>query len=140
MMLRFIAIRKRPIVLALLNLFVCVSAIYILTYRSNLRQLSEAKREVASLIQIGEQIEIAQAELIGRGFDLVYEDPIDQTGLREYVSQLVVVGETKRGGVSKFLYAVDSPILSNLKNPLGYESPYVVIHASPDGVIYKVEY
>ena len=97
------------------------------------KRIRDERIRVHELIRVGQNIDVAQKVLKANGYKLVYEKPIDQTGLNETLTQLVVIGDTTISTLDGFLYA------AQLSHPIKKESPYLVIDADIEGNIYRIE-
>jgi hypothetical protein len=92
------------------------------------------RASVHDLVAVGHNISDAQRILIAQGYALRYEKPIHPTQAKDYVQQLVIIGETNPTAGDTVFY-----VTSGGKHPLRRESPYVVIEAGNDGIITRVE-
>ncbi len=98
------------------------------------KQIRTERASVHDLVAVGHNISNAQRILIAQGYPLRYEKPIYPTQAKDYVQQLVIIGETNPTASDTFSY-----VTSGGENPLRRESPYVVIEAGNDGIITRVE-
>ncbi len=114
---------------------VCIIGIIITTWRVSAAraELADAKARVRHLVNPGQSLGDAEQKLSDLGYVLLYEQAIYPTLQRDYVQQIVVVGDARRSKLDSICYAV------GILNPLNAGSPYVVIDASPDGTIIRIE-
>ena len=95
--------------------------------------LRAARVRVHALVRVGQDIGEAQKILKNNGYRLVYDKPIRPTKARDYMSQLVIIGDTMPTRDDTFFYVLGRP------NPFREQSPYVAIDADTDGVIMSIE-
>ncbi len=98
------------------------------------RQIRTERARVHDLVAVGHDIADAQRILKEKGYALLYKEPIHPTQAKDYVQQLVIIGETNPTASDTFFY-----VTTGGGNPLRKESPYVMIEAGNDGVITRVE-
>ena len=98
------------------------------------KQLRSERVCVHELIAVGQHISEAQRILTEKGYALRYGEPIHPTKAKDYVQQLVIIGETQPTASDTFFY-----VTTGGRNPLQKESPYVVIEAGNDGIITRVK-
>jgi len=98
------------------------------------KQIRTERASVHDLVAVGHNISDAQRILRAKGYALLYEDPIHPTQAKDYLQQLVVIGETTPTASDTFFY-----VTTGGANPLRKESPYVVIEAGNDGIITRIE-
>ncbi len=96
--------------------------------------LREERDRVYELVTTGQSIDQAQRVLREKGYRLVYDKPIHPTAAKDYVQQLVIIGNTRPGISETVRYTVTGAG----KRREG-TSPYVIIEAGNDGVITRVE-
>ncbi len=90
---------------------------------------------VNELISVGQNLDEAQRILRDAGFRLRFDEPIKPTVNKDYLQQLVIVGETQPNSFESFAYA--SGILWM---PFTHsESPYVIINANFNGTITGID-
>ena len=89
------------------------------------------RARVHELIEVGQNLSAAQRILRDGGFQLTYDEPIAPTIRKDYLHQLVIVGETRPNLFETIGYAADLPWMPFTHS----ESPYVIIEADLDGNI-----
>lgn len=102
----------------------------VIGYAWDNRQLQAERCRVHSLIRVGQSIVDGQEILRQSGYRFHRDTP---TRFLDYQQLLVIIGDPTPSMLDKLCYVV------GLTNPLRTESPYVVIAASLDGVITKVD-
>lgn len=128
---------NRPIKLSLFA-SVFVALISLLIYIPIWQDDAEARRnraEVHELISIGQDLNEAQSKLKAAGFQLTYDEPIDQTGTGQSVTQRVVIGETQPNAFETIGYAAGIRRMPFTR----VESAYVTIRADLDGKITRIK-
>lgn len=111
-----------------------IVVIYILAWLDDL----ETKRNrmlVHELVDVGDDLREAEQKIKASGFKLLYEAPIDSTINREYVQKIVVVGKTNPNLFESFAYAAQLQWMPFIHS----ESPYVIINATLEGKVSKIE-
>ncbi len=98
------------------------------------RQIRTERARVHDLVSVGHTIADAQRILTEKGYTLLYEKPIHPTQAKDYVQQLVIIGDTQPTASDTLFY-----VTTGGANPLRKESPYVVIEAGNDGIITSIE-
>lgn len=95
----------------------------------------ENKGRVNKIIEIGQNLGEAEQILRNAGFQLMHDEAIAPTVDKDYLQQLVVVGETQPNGFESFAYAAQLSWMPFTHS----ESPYVIINATLDGAIIKIK-
>ena len=120
--------------IALIAVILISVAIYIPIWNND----AEARRNrdrVNELISVGQNFDEAQRILRDSGFRLSYDEPIKPSINKDYVQQLVIVGDTQPNLFESFAYAAG---ISRM--PFTHcESPYVIINADLDGNITGID-
>jgi hypothetical protein len=98
------------------------------------RQIRAERDRVHGLVAVGHSFFDAQRVLKEKGYALLYKEPIHPTQAKDYVQQLVIIGETQPTASDTFFY-----VTTGGANPLWKESPYVILEAGNDGIITRVE-
>jgi len=121
-----------------LVIFLCaIAAIITLGYIpiwKNDREARENRKEVYSLIEQGEDLTKAEEKLRSAGFRLGYEEPITPTIDKDYLQQIVVIGNTKPNFFESIGYASGASWMPFVHS----ESPYVIIDATLEGEIIRI--
>lgn len=94
-----------------------------------------AKKKVRALVEVGQQLDEAERRLREAGFQLMYERPVSPTIDGDELVQIVIVGDPKPSALESFGYAAG---LSWMPWTSG-ELPFVVIDATADGTITRIE-
>ena len=111
-----------------------VALISLILYIPVWRDDAESRRNtiiVRNLISVGQNLYDAQSDLKNEGFELLYDEPVTPTINRDYLLQLVIVGNTHPNVFETIAYTVGlswSPFTHA-------ESAYVEIRADLDGTI-----
>ena len=87
--------------------------------------------KVHALIKVGQDIAVAQDRIRQAGYPLAYSAPIDPTKMGSYLQQVVVIGRLS------FLKTFFDTI--GHRNPVQTESCFVVIDATPEGQIKRID-
>ena len=115
-----------------------VALISLILYIPVWRDDAESRRNtiiVRNLISVGQNLYDAQSDLKNEGFELFYDEPVTPTINRDYLLQLVIVGNTHPNVLETIAYTVGlswSPFTHA-------ESAYVEIRADLDGTITSIE-
>ena len=115
-----------------------VALISLILYIPVWRDDAESRRNtiiVRNLISVGQNLYDAQSDLKNEGFELLYDEPVTPTINRDYLLQLVIVGNTHPNVFETIAYTVGlswSPFTHA-------ESAYVEIRADLDGTITSIE-
>ena len=94
------------------------------------RQLRAERAREHSLVHVGQNLGEAQGTLRQRGYRFQSATP---TEYLDYHQLLVIIGDTTPSRLDTLFYVIGGG------NPLRTESSYVVMAASPDGVITAIE-
>ena len=105
----------------------------IIPARSAAAALNAKRARVTGLVSVGQTMSDVQAVLVEHGFHLAYDEPFYPTGNPDCWVQMVTIGDTRISMLDSWCYAL------GVSNPVDRGSPYVMIEASSDGVIYRVE-
>jgi hypothetical protein len=106
---------------------------YIPIWREDARA-RESRIRVYQLISVGEDLNKAEDKLKNKGFKLWHDEPIAPTVNKDYLQQIVIVGNTLPNNFESFSYA------SGWWMPFTHsESPYVIINATLEGIITEIE-
>jgi hypothetical protein len=94
----------------------------------------ENKILIRKLIGAGQQISEAENILKKTGYRLMYDEPIKPTTNKDYLQQIVIIGETQPNIFETFAYATQS----NWVPFTHKESQHMVIDATLNGVITEI--
>jgi hypothetical protein len=122
---------KRKIIYSLL-MVIALSSVSCVTLRT--QKIRSEKEKVYSIVSVGQNIYIAESELKNAGYKLIHETAIHPTKNKDYLSQIVRVDDNFPTASDTFFYTVTGG-----DSPFRLESPSVLIEASNDGTITKVE-
>ena len=128
---------KRPLLIGLTVVLAIVGILVGGLLFSNSAEDAELRRErnkVYALIEVGQNLSEAEGILRRSGFELYHDGPIQPTIDKDYLQQLVIIGDATPSGTDTFFYS-----LTGGANPLRDESPYVIIGATNDGAITRIE-
>lgn len=92
------------------------------------------REQVYGLVEIGDDLELAQEKLRKAGFRLMYDNPITPTIDRDYFQQLVIIGNTRPNFFETMGYTMQARWMPFTHS----ESPYVIISATLDGEITRI--
>ena len=98
----------------------------------NLRRHS--KTQACEIIRIGQNMAEAERLLSASGFKLEYEEPVTPTVNRDYLQQLVIVGDAQPNLFESLAYSWQFSWMPFTHS----ESPYIVIDADLDGTITEI--
>lgn len=114
--------------------FLLLIAIFALSKIIESNEIKKNRFKVNNLIYVGQNLIEAQDILKKEGFILVYEEPVDSTGLGQHVHQSVIIGDRMPNIDETFFY-----VLTGGVSPFAGESPYVGIEANIEGKIISIE-
>ena len=98
-------------------------------------ELRNSRKRVHQQISVGEDLSQAAERLKQNGFVLLYEEPIAPTANKDYLQQIVIMGSNLPNTFETIAYSLDVQWMPFTRS----ESPYVIIKATPDGKITKIE-
>jgi hypothetical protein len=124
---------KRAIAIALIAIGVLTIILYIPIWLDD-AQARQNRGRVNNLIKVGQDLGDAELILKDAGFRLMYEQAIAPTVNKDYLLQMVTVGETRPNAFESFAYAAQLSWMPFTHS----ESPYVGIHATLDGKITEI--
>lgn len=125
-MKRFSIIGSLLVILSALVLSSCVML--------QTRHLRSEKSKIYSLVSVGQNINDAEMTLRQAGYKLTHATAIHVTKNKDYVQQIVQIGDGLPTASDTFFYTITGG-----DNPLRLESDHVVIEAGNDHIITKVE-
>lgn len=128
---------KKAIKISLIALVV-MTVISILVYIPIWREDALARKNksrVEQLIKVDQNLNQAEVILKQAGFRLLYEEPIAPTINKDYLQQIVIIGDTRLHAYESLVYELQIPWMPFMRN----ESPYVVINATLDGSITDIK-
>ena len=114
-----------------------VALISLILYIPVWRDDAESRRNtiiVRNLISVGQNLYDAQSDLKNEGFELLYDEPVTPTINRDYLLQLVIVGNTHPNVFETIAYTVGLSW-----SPFTHAESYVEIRADLDGTITSIE-
>lgn len=114
--------------------FLSVAALCILLQLPASIQDAETRRnrdKAMELIAVGQSLEEAESVLQDAGFRLLHDEPASPTINKDYLQQLVIIGDTKANAFDTVAYFTGSSWMPFTST----ESPFLVIEADLDGII-----
>ena len=124
---------KRAIAIALIAIGVLTIILYIPIWLDD-AQARQNRGRVNNLIKVGQDLDDAELILKDAGFRLMYEQAIAPTVNKDYLMQIVTVGETQPNAFETFAYVTNLSWIPFTHS----ESPYVIINANWDGKITEI--
>ena len=95
----------------------------------------KSRQHIYDLVSVGQNLSASEKAIQDAGYTLYYEKAVTPTIKKDYLMQLVIIGDTTRNIMESHAYAAQLKWL-----PFTHlESPYLVITADLDGTITKLD-